>query len=231
MLSPHTRRRGAAAAAAPPRRRRLLVCAIHIDRRAALERAWQRQQRAADLELADPPRGGVLDVSSLRHLEAVLERAAGSGRLVVALFYSRSCGSCGRAREALKTLAADAESSRTRAAFVCVDVRDEYDHPSAAARLYGVRSVPAFLFFSDGALVRRLSLRDVRALAHGRSPQQIRAALEEDVAGVRTAYRALVLRAAPSAGAREDVAVVVGQQQQRQEQQPPQSDDSGGGEA
>jgi hypothetical protein len=175
---------------------------IYIDRRAALERQWLRQQRDADTELADPPRGGVLEVRSLPHLERVLERAGASASLVVVLFHSRSCGACGRARQALEALAAEAGSTRTRSAFVCVDVRDEYDHPSAAARLYSVRAVPAFAFFVDGALVRRLSLRDVRALAYGRSPAQIRAAIEEDVAGVRRAYRAVVMKAAPSAGAR-----------------------------
>ena len=70
---------------------------------------------------------------------------------------------------------------------------------AAAARFYGVRAVPAFAFFVDGALVRRLSLRDVRALAHGRSASQIRAAL------ARPARRPLVLGAGRWATGRERV--------------------------
>jgi len=197
-----------------PRAAAVSVSAIFIDRRAALERQWQRQQRDAQLERADPPRGGVLDVRSLAHLERIVEDAARRASLVVVLFHSRSCGACGRARSALEALAAEAGAATAtrpggaRPAFACVDVRDEYDHPSAAARLYRVRAVPSFAFFVDGALVRRLPLRDVPVLAHGRSPAQIRAALEEDAAGVRRAYRAALdgdaaaaaLGAAPPAG-------------------------------
>jgi thiol-disulfide isomerase/thioredoxin len=218
----------------PAARRRLRLSllaprAIHIDRRAALERSWQRQQRAADLELSAPPRGAVLEIASLPHLERVLERASAQGEVVVALFYSRSCGACRRARETLEALAREARSSRTRSTFCCIDVRDEYDHVSAPARLYAVRAVPSFAFFVDGALVRRLSLRDVRALG-GHSPAQIRQALDEDVAGLRRTYRAVVLSAAPSAGGgggggmEED-----GEDERRQQQREGEAGKGGGG--
>jgi hypothetical protein len=37
--------------------------------------------------------------------------------------------------------------------FMRHDVLDEFDHRSTVARMYGVRSVPTFLFFVEGALV------------------------------------------------------------------------------
>lgn len=75
---------------------------------------------------------------------------------------------------------------------------NEYDQPSDVSRLYKARAVPSFLFFDGGALVRRLTLRDVRRVRDA-GAGRVRAAVEDDLAGVGEAFRAAVFKAAPGA--------------------------------
>jgi hypothetical protein len=60
--------------------------------------------------------------------------------------------------------APQAGRARVRAMFARHDVIDDYDAPSDVARMHGVKAVPCFLFFDGGALVSRLTLRDVRRM-------------------------------------------------------------------
>ena len=51
------------------------------------------------------------------------------------------------------------------------DTVNEFDFASDVSRMYGVRHVPSFLIFYDGALIDRQRLPDSRAGAYGPSKQ------------------------------------------------------------
>ncbi|KAI8476610.1 MAG: thioredoxin-like protein [Monoraphidium minutum] len=180
-------------AAPPPRRAAVRVAAIHIDRRQHLENSWRRQAERETLLQRAPQHGEVTEVRDLEHLEALLDKC-GSELLVVCL-YTKSCGACKLALKRLDALCAEASRARVRAVFARHNVIDEYDQWSDVARLHRSRVVPTFLFFDGGALVQRLTLRDVRRMA-GSGPK-IQQAMEHDLQGIGEAFRRVVFRAAP----------------------------------
>lgn len=64
-------------------------------------------------------------------------------------FYSDSCGPCRRLAPTIETLA----DSYTNSAVVC---KVSLDSASELAHKYGIRSIPAVLFFKDGKEVKRI---------------------------------------------------------------------------
>ena len=152
-----------------------------------MESAWRRQEEeeAALAALAasgvgagagpgpgSAPASASLDpaavhaVRSAAHLDA-LASAAGASTIIAVVFYSRSCGTCKAWLAEAKALAAEAGASRSGVLWASHDIRDAWDEPSDLARLHRVRAVPAALFFSGGASVRRLAAPDSRALTPG----------------------------------------------------------------
>lgn len=179
----------------------MAVQAISIDRRAHFELAWKRQQEHEGLlskSLSAYPAGDVIPVRDLAHLERLLE---GAGSEVVAVgFYARSCGVCKHVFRQYGELAAQAAQQRAGVRFLSHDINDEFDHRSAVARMYGVRTTPSFLFFVDGAVVKGISLPDSRAmLGMGARRAAMDAIVVHRLREVQATIQELLLKNAPSA--------------------------------
>lgn len=184
------------------RRLHVAVSALHIDRRAHLELSWQRQQQNEQQlqELATAstsPRNSVevLEVADLQQLETVCTSAA--GHLVVLFLYSKTCGVCKEAAQRFEALRKEMLASRARVVLVKHNIMTEFDDMSDISRFHKVRAVPAFLFIDEGAVVRRLSLRDIRRLTG--PTRLVQATLEEDFRRLRTTFLEVLLQRAPSA--------------------------------
>ncbi|GBF91936.1 thioredoxin-like, chloroplastic [Raphidocelis subcapitata] len=183
-------------AAPPPRRRAgVAVTALHIDRRLHLENSWRRQQEREKQLAAGIEPGTVVEIRDLEHLESALDKAG--SRLLVVCLYTSSCGACKAALKRLDALCAEASRARARAVFARHNLINEYDYWSDVSRMHSVRAVPTFLFFDGGALVQRLTLRDVRRM---RGPAvEIQKAVDDDLLAVGEAFRRAVFKAAPGA--------------------------------
>ncbi|GIL77074.1 hypothetical protein Vretimale_3145 [Volvox reticuliferus] len=182
-----------------PRRRAVVhTTALHIDRRGALEAAWRRQEEAEARKQrlsTDIDEGRLITVPDTAGLDAVIEQAG--SQLVVVFMYSRQCGVCKDAARRFEQLRNEAHRAKARVVFVQHDVETDYGDKSDLSRFYNVRAVPCFLFFDGGAVVRRLSLRDIRRLT-GPKPY-VQAALAEDVRRLRNTFMEVLLSRAPSA--------------------------------
>eukprot|EP00892_Ulva_mutabilis_P000944 jgi/Ulvmu1/10850/UM007_0024.1 len=181
---------------APPRD---MSINIHIDRRHHMEIAWKRQmQIEADIaaELRRGPDGVVWQVRDLAHLDRI--HKASGGRLVVMLAYNRSCGSCKRAVQWLQQMSRQSASAKAGVVHCKHDTMNEFDFASDVSRMYGVRHVPSFLIFHEGALLDRQRLPDSRAGPYG-SVKQIDSLLDIAMRQVQSRVRKQVFRLAPSA--------------------------------
>lgn len=185
------------------RYRRLQPPQFTIDRKAYLISSFQRQEakeQALELLIKTISEGQTsepIEVPDLSALEALVG-AIGPSRIVVLFFFSKTCGVCKQAAIVYERMAAEAKSSRARVVFLKHNIYDEYDHRSDLARLHKIRSVPCFLFLDDGAVIERLSLRDIRAMGDYSKPM-IQEALSQDVQRLHTTYRKFMFRRAPGA--------------------------------
>lgn len=168
-----------------------------MDPRLHLESSWKRQEKREGLvlEQAKSLHDGIAEVHDLEGLEALVQ-AAGP-RIVVVFMYSRTCGVCKIARERFQELAQQARSQKARVAFLQHNVLDDYDLASDIARMYKVKVVPCFLFFDEGAVVERISLRDIRMMRG--SKETIQGAISEDARRLKRVFWQVILRCAPSA--------------------------------
>lgn len=66
--------------------------------------------------------------------------------------------------------------------------------------MHKVKAVPQFLFFDEGALVKRLSLRDVRVLAGGPNKAWMQAARTYDIGRLRSAVHEAISDRARGSG-------------------------------
>lgn len=136
-----------------------------------------------------------MEIRDLEHLESSLEKCG--SQLLVLCLYSNSCGTCKLAIKRLESLCAEAQRARVRAVFAKHNVIDEYDYWSDVSRWHAARAVPTFLFFDGGALVRRLTLRDVRRMTGAAG--KVQRAVADDLLGIGEAFREVLFRAAPGA--------------------------------
>jgi thiol:disulfide interchange protein len=131
--------------------------------------SWDRQQlqdekttpQALEAAVTQP---AVTTIKDLSHLEMLLDAAG--GRLAVLYLFSRSCGVCNEMRRLYNDTCQESHELADSAAAVFLehDVNDEYDSISDLARYYNVRAVPKFLFFVEGALVKTMTMADIRAV-------------------------------------------------------------------
>ncbi|GFR42097.1 hypothetical protein Agub_g2939 [Astrephomene gubernaculifera] len=191
-------KRGIPVLTSPSRFTGLRTSALNIDRRGALDAAWKRQEEAEARHkriTSDISEKKLITCPDAPSLDIVLEQA---GSALVAVFvYSRQCGVCKDAAKRFDQLRTEAVHAKSRIVFVQHDVETDYGDRSDISRIYNVRSVPCFLFFDGGAVIRRLSLRDVRSLAGPRP--SIQAALAEDVRRLKSTLLEVLLSRAPSA--------------------------------
>ncbi|KAF8062681.1 thioredoxin-like 4 [Scenedesmus sp. PABB004] len=177
--------------AAPWRRRAVqAIHALHIDRRQHMELAWQRQREREARRSAAPVLGQVVEVEDLEHLEALLERSGSS--LVVVAFYTRSCGACKALLAEFAALAEEAKAAQVRAVFARHNLLDEFDGWSDVSVWYRARVAPTILFFDGGAVVKRVTLHDVRRM--GERAPTIRAAMQQDLQTMRRVFRQMAVR-------------------------------------
>lgn len=175
-------------------------CAFHIDHRHHLNLAWERQKEqdrilSPENVNADLTGNAVVSVKSLTHLETLLEAAG--GRLVVVALYSTSCGVCKEVRRVFEDVCVDSHKQRARTVFMEHDVNDEFDFPSDLARYYRIKSVPRFLFFIDGAMVRQLTMADIRGVRATRA--DVQHAVQSEHNRLRAVLFELLVKNAPSA--------------------------------
>ncbi|KAG2495325.1 hypothetical protein HYH03_006595 [Edaphochlamys debaryana] len=137
----------------------------------------------------------MVEVDDAEMLDVVVDQAGSS--IVIAFLYKASCGSCKDAAQRFEQLRTEAHRTQARVVFVKHDVETDYGDASDLARLHNVRAVPCFLFLDNGAVVRRLSLRDIRRLTGPTC--YVQAALAEDVRKLKTTFREVLLSRAPSA--------------------------------
>ncbi|KAH7623016.1 hypothetical protein Ndes2526B_g02310 [Nannochloris sp. 'desiccata'] len=129
--------------------------------------SWERQNLAAELltpqalqtSLTLP---AVVSIKNLSHLEMLLDVAG--GRLAVLYLYTTSCGVCKEMQRLFQVTCQESHKQKARTVFLEHDVNDEYDSLSDLARYYRVKAVPRFLFFIDGALVRTMTMADIRSV-------------------------------------------------------------------
>ena len=88
----------------------------------------------------------------------MLEEATTGRELVVVDFYSTSCGACKYIAPQFVKLCKAGKSGGV--VFAKHNVRDEYDELTDVAQLYGIKVVPMFAFFRDGARVEQFPTRD-----------------------------------------------------------------------
>eukprot|EP00890_Picochlorum_soloecismus_P000302 jgi/Picsp_1/1272/NSC_04753-R1_thioredoxin-like 4 len=141
-----------------------ILAGLNIDRRYHMDLALKRQEkelvRLSALSESICPVG--VDVKTLHQLEYACNLAG--SRILVLAVYTRSCGICGSLLSMFDALTEEYSASQTMgcAVFARHDASSEFDHVSDVARYYRIKSVPCVLFFVDGALVERLTIRDVR---------------------------------------------------------------------
>lgn len=179
---------------------RVQTQAINIDRRRHLELSWQRQSEAEDLlsqGLPWYPADEVVTVRNLAHLEHLLGSASAGSSVVVVGFYARSCGACKEVFRQYRALCGAAARQRAGVRFLAHDVHNEFDDRSDISRLYGVRTVPSFLFFVDGAVVKELCMPDSRRMVGARGAMQ--AIIVRNVKLLQSTIQELLLKNTPSA--------------------------------
>jgi hypothetical protein len=180
--------------------RPLVVTGFQIDRRRSLELAWERQHKEDELlarvenDIAEPR---VVEISNLTHLEAALD--AMHGRLAVLALYSRSCGVCKEIRQDLDSICRGSHRQRAGIVYLQHDVYDEFDSPSDICRYYRVKSVPRFLFFVDGAVIRSVGMPDLRQWRAVGGRKQIRSVLDGENERLKAILWELLVKNAPSA--------------------------------
>jgi thiol-disulfide isomerase/thioredoxin len=141
-----------------------ILAGLNIDRRYHMDLAMERQEkelvRLSALSESICPVG--VDVKTLHQLEYACSLAG--SRILVLAVYTRSCGICSSLLTMFDSLTEEYGASQARgcAVFARHDASSEFDHVSDVARYYRIKSVPCVLFFVDGALVERLTIRDVR---------------------------------------------------------------------
>ena len=108
----------------------------------------------------------------------------------------QSCGVCKAVLAEYSTMAREAGYQRAGLRFLTHDVRNEFDEVSDIARMYKARTVPRFLFFVDGAVVRSVAMTDTR---HGVPAHAVDLMVARDIKRLRASVRELLLRTTPSA--------------------------------
>lgn len=129
--------------------------------------SWERQQaadllltpQALQLSLTQP---AVVTIKNLSHLENLLDVAG--GRLAVLYLYTTSCGVCKEMQRLYTETCLEGHRQKARTVFLEHDINDEFDFPSDLARYYRIKAVPRFLFFIDGALIKTMTMADIRSV-------------------------------------------------------------------
>ena len=106
------------------------------------------KKHALETRGGDQEEAGVLELTTLDDVEAVLIKAGSTNSLVVIDFSATWCGPCKAIAPLFEELAQDTEGVY----FLKVDV-DE--NPDTAAK-YSVSAMPTFLFIKNGEVVDRL---------------------------------------------------------------------------
>ncbi|KAL1359882.1 hypothetical protein HN51_005225 [Arachis hypogaea] len=90
----------------------------------------------------------------------ILDKAKGTGSLVVVDFYRTSCGSCKYIEQGFAKLCKKAGDDEAPVIFLKHNVMDEYDEQSEVAERLRIRAVPLFQFYKDGVLLEAFPTRD-----------------------------------------------------------------------
>eukprot|EP00878_Enallax_costatus_P008729 GHUV01009123.1.p1 GENE.GHUV01009123.1~~GHUV01009123.1.p1 ORF type:complete len:237 (+),score=33.82 GHUV01009123.1:202-912(+) len=178
-----------------PRQHVQTVHAFQIDRRHHLELAWKRQQERDERLAQDVTFGKVVEIKDLEHLDSLVDKAGNS--LVVVCFYTRSCGACKALLQEFQHLCEEAKAQQVRAVFARHNLLDEFDSWSDLSVWHKIRVVPTIMFYDGGAVVKKVTLHDVRRM--GEAAPTIREQMQHDVKHMRTLFRQMIFEKAPGA--------------------------------
>lgn len=133
---------------------------MRIDRRQHLELALAQQDREDERiqEVLNATRPEIVEVRSLHQLELITEKFP--ELLAILFLYSRSCGSCKKVLSSYHRMHQDCIDRGV--IFLKHDVHDDFDSITDIGRMYEIHAVPCFLFLSEGAMIKKLRLRDTR---------------------------------------------------------------------
>jgi len=169
------------------------VRALHIDRRAHLERAWKEQKDAEAWAVRGmEASSSTAEITTLQQLEQVVQQAG--SQIVVVAFYSRSCGACKQMLQIYRAKCQEAWRQKAGVRFLEHNIRDEFDDITGIARLYRVRSVPSVVFFCGGAKMKSMPMPDSRM-----DPNSIRWLMGSQAGRLDTALRQMLFEETPSA--------------------------------
>lgn len=160
-----------------------------------MELAWKRQQERDELLKQDAVSGKVMDIQDLQHLESVVDKAGSS--LLVVFFYTRSCGVCKELLRDFTQLCEEAKSQKIRAVFARHNLLDDFDYWSDISVWHKIRVVPTIFFYDEGAVVKRMTMHDVRRM--GENASTIRATMQQDLHNMKAVFRQTVFEKAPGA--------------------------------
>ncbi|KAK7283286.1 hypothetical protein RIF29_12707 [Crotalaria pallida] len=90
----------------------------------------------------------------------ILDKANGTGSLVVVDFFRTSCGSCKYIEQGFAKLCKKSGDHEAPVIFLKHNVIDEYDEQSEVAERLRIRAVPLFHFYKDGVLLEAFPTRD-----------------------------------------------------------------------
>lgn len=174
--------------------RRFRPACLKIDRRRHFELALERQNEEDERfqSAIKSQEKGVIEVRSQNQLDIVTEKFKSA--LLIVFLYSRSCGSCKKVLENYRRLCDAFRAENARIIFVKHDVHDDFDNLTDIARMYDVHSVPAFLFLSDGALIKKIQFRDSR-----HAVENLRRQISQDKTQLTNTIRRILFKVAPSA--------------------------------
>jgi len=172
---------------------------LNIDRRYHMDLALKRQEKEMlRLSAISDSKCPVVDVKTLHQLEYACSLAG--NRVLVLAVYTRSCGICASLLSKFDALTEEYSASQTTgigsAVFGRHDASSEFDHVSDVARYYRIKSVPCVLFFVDGALVERLTIRDVRDRM--RPHEEIRQEMQGFFVALKQRLLSLIVKHYPS---------------------------------
>eukprot|EP00878_Enallax_costatus_P035109 GHUV01039086.1.p1 GENE.GHUV01039086.1~~GHUV01039086.1.p1 ORF type:complete len:157 (-),score=24.51 GHUV01039086.1:749-1219(-) len=112
--------------------------------------------------LQDVTFGKVVEIKDLEHLDSLVDKAGNS--LVVVCFYTRSCGACKALLQEFQHLCEEAKAQQVRAVFARHNLLDEFDSWSDLSVWHKIRAVPTIMFYDVGAVVKKVTLHDVRRM-------------------------------------------------------------------
>eukprot|EP00210_Caulerpa_lentillifera_P007816 g7458.t1 len=169
---------------------------LRFDRREHYELALAQQDREDKRiqQVLNSKNPEIIEARSLDQLELIIDSYPES--LAILFLYSRSCGSCKKLLSTFHRLHEEVYKERG-VMFLKHDVHDEFDCITDIGQMYEIHAVPCFLFLSEGAVIKKLRLRDTRIAPLPGTTIQER--MNQDEERLSEAIKAILIRLSKTA--------------------------------